>query len=833
MTFIGVFEGVVEYLFTSFVFLTDSHFGLSLFLLSLSISIALLPLQLLIRYFQRDSREKKLLAVARIDELERCYSGRELINYKRVLYRQCGIKGYKDHLSLLSILLQIPFFIAAFNYLTRLPLLRGQSSWGIENLAKPDQLISFAGISINFLPILMTIVSVLSAWVFTQGDKKRMLPLLWISAIFFVLLYLMPSSLLIYWTSNNIIALLLGCVVSRRWLLDRLHSLNVSPVYWVKKIILVTGRNRNEINFFGICVYAYVWVRFLQGEPEAPSYSFLASQNYMLALSVMLPLHLLIAKHKKVLVGVVLSSLVIWLSLPSIYFFSFSLTLCLLLYLLFSLRSSASETRFSVDALVYASFLIPLINYATGNLPFILEGGYAQFLGYLAGLPLAFFLLYMLLLRVWRIRLPVELLSALFLAAYLMPKWHFWLKTQSEVSLHYQLLLLAVLMLLSLRFYRANKKRYAVSVLAMIAISILALGVTLYKHFDVAAELKYRDLTPPRYLASKEFVKTPHLFFLIYDSYVGPNMMDFYGIDNDEQYQFLEDKGFVSYGDRLSTGDISLVSQARILSLGDEIEGTPDVYRTYVVGNNMLENFMKSRAYDRRYLFTDYFNRGVESSAIKEFITPNMGVDKSLLDGVIGGEFKFDIGMKGGTAGKFKRKKAALINQVFQRPSLFHAHSPLPGHSQNSGSCRSNETELFETRLRSANIEMKADIEAILKFNPNSIIVIAGDHAAYLKADCIGRSEDPNHPLTAQEFADIFGIFVAIRWPDNNYKSFDQFYYLQGVYHAIFAYMTQDKAVLDQQPSSDICRSNICADYEMNYSEDGVMRGRLFEALSR
>jgi hypothetical protein len=308
-------------------------------------------------------------------------------------------------------------------------------------------------------------------------------------------------------------------------------------------------------------------------------------------------------------------------------------------------------------------------------------------------------------------------------------------------------------------------------------------------------------------------------------------MMDFYGIDNDVQYDYLDSQGFVSYGDRLSTGDISLPSQARILSLGQPIEGTPDVYRTYVVGNNIVENFMKDRGYNRTYLFTDYFNRGVESIAIDNFITPNMGVDKSLLSGVVLGEFKFDIGMKGGTPAKFMRKKASLMSREFDRPTLFHAHSPRPGHSQNSGACRSNETKLFEKRLRLANVEMKSDVEAILKYNPNSIIVIAGDHAAYLKGDCLGRVHDQEHPITPKEFADMFGVFVAIRWPDGDYVGFDQFTYLQGVYSAIYAYMMQDETVLDYEPVDDVCRSNICADADMNYSQDGVQHGNLFEAL--
>ena len=76
------------------------------------------------------------------------------------------------------------------------------SGFGIlKNLASPDALISFGNIHVNVLPILMTLINVISSEIYAKGMKfKEKIQLYGMALIFLVLLYNSPSGLVLYWT---------------------------------------------------------------------------------------------------------------------------------------------------------------------------------------------------------------------------------------------------------------------------------------------------------------------------------------------------------------------------------------------------------------------------------------------------------------------------------------------------------------------------------------------------------------------------------------------------------------------------------------------------------
>ena len=70
-------------------------------------------------------------------------------------------------------------------------------------------LINFNGLSINLLPIIMTVVNIISCEVYlkTKTLRARIQPYSF-ALLFLVLLYNSPSALVLYWTSNNFFYLL-------------------------------------------------------------------------------------------------------------------------------------------------------------------------------------------------------------------------------------------------------------------------------------------------------------------------------------------------------------------------------------------------------------------------------------------------------------------------------------------------------------------------------------------------------------------------------------------------------------------------------------------------
>ena len=60
-----------------------------------------------------------------IDEIKRCYKGQERYYYLRTLNRQHNYSPIRALIPTLSLLLQIPFFIAAYQYLAHFEPLAG------------------------------------------------------------------------------------------------------------------------------------------------------------------------------------------------------------------------------------------------------------------------------------------------------------------------------------------------------------------------------------------------------------------------------------------------------------------------------------------------------------------------------------------------------------------------------------------------------------------------------------------------------------------------------------------------------------------------------------
>lgn len=114
---------------------------------------------------------------------------------------------------LLSLLLDVLFFVVAYQFLANLQILRGVSFGPIRDLSQPDALLCFGGVTINVLPILMTLLNMVSGYIYTMGfPMKVKLQRYGIAAVFLVLLYQAPSSVVFYWTLNTLSCLIKNTV---------------------------------------------------------------------------------------------------------------------------------------------------------------------------------------------------------------------------------------------------------------------------------------------------------------------------------------------------------------------------------------------------------------------------------------------------------------------------------------------------------------------------------------------------------------------------------------------------------------------------------------------
>ncbi|MBQ3671449.1 MAG: YidC/Oxa1 family membrane protein insertase, partial [Treponema sp.] len=125
-----------------------------------------------------------------------------------------------------SILIEIPFFIAAYHYLSHSEVLRGASFWIFGDLGAPDTLFHVGGMKIHVLPVLMTLINFVSGAVYLKDAPMReKLQLYGIAVIFLALLYNSPSGLVIYWILNNIFSLIKNIVMKMRSPAKILHGI--------------------------------------------------------------------------------------------------------------------------------------------------------------------------------------------------------------------------------------------------------------------------------------------------------------------------------------------------------------------------------------------------------------------------------------------------------------------------------------------------------------------------------------------------------------------------------------------------------------------------------
>lgn len=205
--FIYPIELIVEYIYAraNRIFANP---GLSIIAVSLLVNVLVLPLYNKSDAMQEEERKRQASMQRWNDHIKKTFKGDERFMMQSAYYRQQNYKPIYALRGSVSLLLQIPFFIAAYHFLSNLGDLQGTSFLMLKDLGQQDGLIKIGSLSVNLLPILMTGINILSGALYTKGfSLKEKLQLYGMALIFLVLLYTSPAGLVFYWTLNNLFSL--------------------------------------------------------------------------------------------------------------------------------------------------------------------------------------------------------------------------------------------------------------------------------------------------------------------------------------------------------------------------------------------------------------------------------------------------------------------------------------------------------------------------------------------------------------------------------------------------------------------------------------------------
>lgn len=182
--------------------------GISIIAVSLILQTILLPFYKKADYLQLQEQKKQKDMEKWKRHIRKTFTGDERMLMLSTYYRQQNYKVYQSLNGSLSLLLQVPFFLAAYNFLSSLPALNDASFLGINNLSLPDQLLQIGNVSVNVLPIAMTLINIVSGIVYSKDKSlQNKLQIYLLALIFLFILYNSPSGLVLYWLMNNMYSL--------------------------------------------------------------------------------------------------------------------------------------------------------------------------------------------------------------------------------------------------------------------------------------------------------------------------------------------------------------------------------------------------------------------------------------------------------------------------------------------------------------------------------------------------------------------------------------------------------------------------------------------------
>ncbi len=231
---------------------------------SIVINILALPLYNIADSIQEKERQINKKMEYRVKRIKKAFKGDEQFMMLSEYYRQNNYHPLYALRGSLSILIEIPFFIAAYNYLSSSEILKESSFWIFSNLGEPDRMFSFSlgtlTIPINILPIVMTLINFISGYIYTKDATTRDKVQLYALGLFFlVLLYNSPSGLVIYWILNNIFSLVKTIVLKTKHPGRFLHAfISLGLIAFTYKF----KDTENQWKFFFLVVITLLFISF-------------------------------------------------------------------------------------------------------------------------------------------------------------------------------------------------------------------------------------------------------------------------------------------------------------------------------------------------------------------------------------------------------------------------------------------------------------------------------------------------------------------------------------------------------------------------------------------
>lgn len=345
-------------------------------------------------------------------------------------------------------------------------------------------------------------------------------------------------------------------------------------------------------------------------------------------------------------------------------------------------------------------------------------------------------------------------------------------------------------------------KKYSLKYINLILLATLALiGI-------LCAQITALDSSNQVTLAASGTVKLkekPNIFIFLIESFHGLDVQkDIYEIDQNKLDQFLTERDFTIYPEIFSNSFGTFYSTTDLFTMEDEKRFFPLISKFGVstaqlalLGgdqNNRLFRNLKSNGYKTVFLTgggrTDFIRKQGKYLDEKDFVSKYDHMGAALLDCNKITRRVFTFLYPESVKALLKEPNVVeSLHRVLENKALSNDGTPLfvfyyggavhSPHINYHFSQRNKwmDSKVYQNSVTKATTQIQESVATILKYDPNALIILIGDHGAYRyrgllegypvdKQALVERMASEN--ITLKEFSDdLFNVFLAIKMPPN------------------------------------------------------------------
>jgi membrane protein insertase Oxa1/YidC/SpoIIIJ len=795
----------------------------SLILLSVVVRLITTPLEKLANKSAIKEHEINSVLAPQIAQIKAKFKGVERHEAIKRLYARYSYHPIYALRSMFSLLVQLPFFIAAFYMISEATVLRGVIVPLVGDLGQQDKILWG---TVNLLPFIMTGINLFALFTTPDFNKKESIQGVCIALLFLVLLYNSPAALLIYWTFNNFISLcknLLSLSFDSKKEKTKVTKKKKTVAEQFQEVTSLAQKEFQYGKFISLGAYICFFFAFQEilYLLAMESWETMASKRLFVFSGMYLGMTItsLVAKKLKLK-----SLILLFLCVFFVIFWAFYLptkpyqilnpnslaAFFLLLSSVIALKLCEKQNTFNTKEYflftLLASFAGFVFHWANNTDYLFLETTSFYFLIAIS-LPLIFCTLSFSFLRNTHKYIPLEGIGACcFLSFLFLPTIHGVLVWKSYLA-EYFILLSISFSIITFLLYKKKETIYV-----FLGIAILANSISGISQVYSSQKTKYQtsNTLEKRLEFTKQLttdkLEMPNIYILTSESTTDLTTAEQLGIPTERIKKLLTRYDFKIYNSTYSLGRESLPSVSTTLNILKEVKGGNDGARQVNGGDSFVNRWLQTIGYHTVSTMENYMTGGYNyynESSTSPSIQKQIKWDflKTILQGIGQREFKFDIGLHDNldrnkiTDGSQKNNYEQYIDEVIKRdklnPTFAIYHGKYPLHSQNSGICREDETDIYNKSFEKAVTLLERKLALIKKYDPDSIVVIMGDHGPYLRGDCAYLKNYQPSEVTELFMRDRIGTLVAIHWPDK-YKAekYDKNLLMnQDIFPIIFSYL--------------------------------------------